>query len=316
MSDPKEPGVGSGRGGAGGATATNSLFERYKDALRRGHVAALRGRDDAAIDAYGEAATLAPDRVLPHVSIAAILARMGRLDDAATAYDRALQIAPRDEAALRGLAEVHVAAGRPAAAADALDHLADVLDGTGRLPEATDTARRALELAESRSRRGQVAAYVERLRADPAPDEDAQAALDRAGAILEPKSDGDADAPDPLRVGIALSAVAEAALHSDDPVAARDALLDAARAHRGVGRLGAAVDACYLAVGLLPSDPELHLVLVDLYLDRGWRQQAVDKLLLLRRLAELDDDAAVRDRVCAVARERLPEEPRVAALCA
>ena len=36
---------------------SGSLYERYKEALRRGHVAALRGRLDAALDAYGEAAS-------------------------------------------------------------------------------------------------------------------------------------------------------------------------------------------------------------------------------------------------------------------
>ena len=43
----------------GGATANTSLYERYKDALRRGHVAALRGRNEAAADAYCEATSIA-----------------------------------------------------------------------------------------------------------------------------------------------------------------------------------------------------------------------------------------------------------------
>jgi len=62
-------GTGASTGGGSG-----SLYERYKDALRRGHVAALRGRHDAAVDAYGEAAEIAPDRALPHTSIGGILA--------------------------------------------------------------------------------------------------------------------------------------------------------------------------------------------------------------------------------------------------
>ncbi|HET9614144.1 MAG TPA: hypothetical protein VFP22_04955, partial [Candidatus Limnocylindrales bacterium] len=80
-----------------------SLYDRYKDALRRGHVAALRGRHDAAIDAYGEAAAIAPDRALPHASIGGVLAKMDRPADAVAAYRRALALAPRDETALRGL---------------------------------------------------------------------------------------------------------------------------------------------------------------------------------------------------------------------
>ena len=35
--------------------AGEGLYERYKDALKKGHVAALRGRLDDALDAYAEA---------------------------------------------------------------------------------------------------------------------------------------------------------------------------------------------------------------------------------------------------------------------
>ena len=48
-----------------------ALYERYKSALRVGHVAAVRGRHEAAVAAYAEAATLAPDRPLPHASMGA-----------------------------------------------------------------------------------------------------------------------------------------------------------------------------------------------------------------------------------------------------
>ena len=57
------------------------LYEQYKDALRRGHVAALRGRLDAAAAAYREAARIAPDRALPHVGLGGVLARLGRTDE-------------------------------------------------------------------------------------------------------------------------------------------------------------------------------------------------------------------------------------------
>ena len=368
----------------GGATANGSLYERYKDALRRGHVAALRSRNEAAVDAYGEAALIAPDRALPHASIGGILVRMGRLDEAVAAYDRALALAPRDEVALRGLADVHVRAGQRTAAAAILDRLADTLDGAGRLADATDAARRALELAESRERRNQVEGFATRLRTTSSGDETAQRALDQALRLLEPahaaeaatepaiepEADVDATAPlavdaepragelpepapaqaeqaerepepveaaaaepaqepepvepepepepiqEPAGLGIALGAAAEAALFAGDLAAAHDGLLAAARAHRRAGRLSAAVDACYLAIGLAPSDPDLHLLLTELYLDRGWRGQAVEKLLLLGRLADLDDDAAVRDRLCALVSARLADEPRVAELCA
>ena len=45
-----------------------ALYERYKDALRRGHVASLRGRLEEALAAYAEAASIAPERSTPHTS--------------------------------------------------------------------------------------------------------------------------------------------------------------------------------------------------------------------------------------------------------
>ena len=359
----------------------SSLYERYKDALRRGHVAALRGRNDAAVDAYGEAAEIAPDRALPHVSIGGILVKMDRLGDALASYERAVALAPRDEGALRGLADVHGRAGRRMDAAEALDRLAESLDGAGRLADATDAARRALELAESRDRRRYVESLAGRLRASSTGDEAVQRALEQALRVLaspepgaepgtepgdetaaEPQPEADAglatardaaaepasdagitaraDAPEadaeatagtepgveseaepgsdedePVGLGIALGAMAESALHAGDP-AARDHLLAAARAHRRAGRPSAALDACDLAIAIAPSDVDLHLLLAELYLDRGWRPLAVDKVLLLGRLAELDDDSVARERVRALVAERLADEPRVAELIA
>ena len=81
------------------------IFERYKEALKAGHVAVLRGRSDEAIAHYREAAEFAPDRPLPHSSLGGVLVREGRLDEALAAYARALGRAPRDEAALSGRAD-------------------------------------------------------------------------------------------------------------------------------------------------------------------------------------------------------------------
>jgi tetratricopeptide (TPR) repeat protein len=344
-------------GSVGAGATSGSLYERYKDALRRAHVAALRGRNEAAIDAYGEAAMIAPDRALPHASIGGIFVRMGRLDEAITAYDRALELGPRDETALRGIAEAFAKAGRRTEAAGALDRLAEVLDGAGRLADACDAARRALELAESRVRRRQVETLVARLRAASPGDEAARRALDQALRLLEPAAvvpeapaepvdaaaavvpepvtaeaavadlvaeDESPPEPEPepevvaepIGLGIALGAAAEAALFAGDLTVAHEGLLAAARAHRRAGRLVAAVDACYLAISIAPADPDIHLLLAEIYLDRGWRSQAADKLLLLGRLANLDADVGVRERLCQLVAARLPDEPRVAEMCA
>ncbi len=328
----------SGRAGSrGGDPESDSLYERYKDALRRGHVAALRGRNDAALDAYSEAASIAPDRALPHASIGGVLAKMDRATDAIAAYQRALKLSPKDEPALRGLAETLADLGRRAEAAAALDRLAEALDGAGRLAVATDVSRRALELAESRPRRRHLAALVDRLRAMPEEDA-AREALTLATRALElgareqtPPEPAEpapsaAEEPvvelapepvvEPVGLGIALGAAAEAQLHAGALDEAHAGLLAAARAHRRAGRLAAALDACDLAIGIAPADPDLHLLLAELYLDHGWRELATDKLVLLGRIADLDGDAATRERLRQLVIDRLPDESRLADLVA
>lgn len=337
---------------------SEALYERYKDALRRGHVAALRGRLDAALIAYGEAADIAPERALPHASLGAILHRLGRDDDALTAFAHSLDRAPRDEAALAGRAEILAGRGERVRAAESFDQLADTLVTAGRLADACDAARRALELAESRQRRRLVRDLVEQLRGSPA-DAPVIAALERALGVLEPATvaaapedvatedaraedtavqdpagpeppaavvagggagmlddpgapDGDFAAPD----GAVLADEAEAALDAGDPAAARDGWLRAAGAHRRMGHRDAALDACYLALSLAPDDPELHLALAELYVEQGWRGHAADKLVLLARLAELNDDATTRARLCALAAEHVPDDLRLREICA
>lgn len=292
-----------------------ALYERYRDALRRGHVAALRGRPDAALVAYDEAAGIAPERALPHVSIGAVLAGLGRANDALAAYDRALERARADETALAGRADALIALGRRVDAAEALATLAEALDAMGRTAEACDAARRALELAESRPRRRYVTALVARLRGSDG--DEAVAALHRALRILEPPDPAEPgltvaedEPPDAPRSGLAIAWEAEARDDAGDRDAARAGYLAAAAAHRAVGRTDAALDACYVALRLDPDDPELHLALVDLYLDRGWRIQAADKLALLGRLAELDDDRLVAARVATVAADNFAGDSR------
>ena len=93
-------------------------------------------------------------------------------------------------------------------------------------------------------------------------------------------------------------------------------IVTASRELAAAGLDEAALDAADSALGFAPDDPDLHLVLVELYVARGWRQLAGDKLLLLGRLVELSEDAAVRDRLCAAATRLLPDDSRLAGLCA
>jgi tetratricopeptide (TPR) repeat protein len=131
---------------------TDDLYERYKEALRVGHVAVLRGSLNAAIDAYRTAAEIAPSRALPHTSLGGVLLRLGRLEEALVEYAAAVARAPRDEGALLGQAEALGAAGERAEAAAALDRVAEIQAESGRLPEAADTLRRAIELHETPER--------------------------------------------------------------------------------------------------------------------------------------------------------------------
>lgn len=138
-------------------------------------------RLETAVNAYREAARLAPDRSLAYVGLGAALARLERVDEALAAFRAALDRAPDDEKALQGRADLLAATGRPAEAAAALDRLAEVLERADRVADACDVARRALELAESRGRRRLVEALVSRLSTrsdDPA----AAGALERARA--------------------------------------------------------------------------------------------------------------------------------------
>jgi tetratricopeptide (TPR) repeat protein len=131
---------------------TGSLFDQYKAALRRGHVAALAGELDAALEAYREAARLVPERTLPIASQGTVLHRMDRWADATEAFDRALLMAPDDEAALRARARARDERGLRSGAAADYERLAFVLDVAGRAADAAEAARRAARLEPSPER--------------------------------------------------------------------------------------------------------------------------------------------------------------------
>jgi tetratricopeptide (TPR) repeat protein len=131
---------------------TDDLYERYKEALRAGHVAVLRGALEEAMESYREAATIAPSRALPHSSLGGVLLRLGHLEEALVEYAAAVALAPHDEGALLGQAEALTVAGQRVDAALSLDHVSEIQAAGGRLPEAADTVRRALELEDSPER--------------------------------------------------------------------------------------------------------------------------------------------------------------------
>ncbi len=161
-----------------------ALYERYKDALRRGHVASLRGLLEEALTAYAEAASIAPERSTPHTSAGTALLRRARAADALRHYAAALRLSARDEAALLGRAQAFDALGRRPEAAHAFDALAEARGAAGKLADAVDAARRGLELAEGRERRRTLERLIERLRASE-PGEPGRIALERALLVLD-----------------------------------------------------------------------------------------------------------------------------------
>ncbi len=328
---------------------SEALYEQYKAALRRGHVAALRGRLDAAEAAYRAASVIAPDRALPFASLGDVLRRQGLIDASLVAYGSALARAPRDEGSLRGRAELHADAGRRTDAALDYEALAEVLEVAGRLTDACDAARRALELAESRSRRREMERLSAQLRERGGDDRTAAEALDDAFRILDAdevppgrRDRADANATDrgaAARVdapGGELAVVDAAVLEPDaapssapDPAIQRavaDALLDSgdiagaavrllalAALHRADRHHDAAMDACLALVAVTPSHHRLQLEIAAIQLDRGWVGIAAEKVRLLARLANLDADADAAGAVAAFATAHGLEPPESSA---
>jgi thioredoxin-like negative regulator of GroEL len=159
---------------------------------------------------------------------------------------------------------------------------------------------------------------LDRLLADGDAARAALAAIDRAEALLRGPIGEETPPPEPppppFDAAAAMAAVEDAAQRGDAE-ATREATMAATTGLRAAGQLHAAIDACYLALATNPSDPALHLSLAELYIDRGWRTVAADKLVLLARLADLADDGATRERICDLA-AKVPDDPRLEAICA
>lgn len=310
-----------------------ALYERYKAALQRGHVASVQGRIVDALTAYAEAAEIAPERATPHTSAGTALMRSDRAREAVEQYELALRLAPGDVAALRGRAGALEALDRRHEAAAAYDAVADACSSAGKLADAVDAARRGLELAEGRDRRQTLTELVERLRAaDPedrgrialeqamrvldAGDQGERTAIpaDRAGEDIHDTVEGTApEVPEPAQLPArravldrdlppdadpaGLARAAEAAIDGDDREAAVQRFLDLAAAYRRSGSPDAALDACYAGLSIVPDHAVIHLALVELYDERGWRSLADEKLALLERLVMLDENETVTAEV-------------------
>jgi tetratricopeptide (TPR) repeat protein len=327
------------------------LFEEYKEALKRGHVAVLRGELDAAIGHYRAAAAIAPDRPLPHSSLGGVLLRLGRTAEAIAAYEEAVRRGPTDETALGGLSDALLAGGRRAEAAELLDRLAKVQLEKGRQPEALATRglARAVRAAggipepDSGSDLDAIPGAATRAPARGAEAPPAHVGHDtaltpaagRSAGVIELPPPSDAGAaqrepdvaqpeppepeiivpPTPPTPGELVGAAEQATVdgHTDDAV--RD-YVRAAGAYRELAAIDAGLDACQQALSLAPGSPDVHLAMAGLYFDRGWRERAAEKLVLLDRLLELGEPNGWRDELLSLASEHRDDDPRLAALTA
>ena len=311
---------------------SDSLFDRYREVLRAGHVAVLRGRLEDAAASYREAALLAADRALPRTALGSVQLRLGQPEQALATFDEALALAPADDAALLGRAQALVVLERPDDAATTFDNLADVRRAAGKHADAGDALRRALEIRPTAARRQRYQELADELRQVVGAAE-AERALARALRYLEteaaqgepppaepaspePASPEPAGAPtelpDPARQGEALLLASEEAAARGDAPGAVTAAISAAQAFRAANHPVAALDACTRGLGSGPDDVSLHLLIAELALERGAVGPAADTYRNLLRLAEIDGDPATRERVVAAARVAFPDDPRFA----
>jgi Flp pilus assembly protein TadD len=115
----------------------------------------------------------------------------------------------------------------------------------------------------------------------------------------------DGPPPDPETV------MAEAAelFEAGDTAGAGERMLIAAAVHRAAGRLDAALDVCFQLLAISPGDPQVHLAIANLQLDRGWTPLAREKIDLLVRLTSLTGDTQAEADVHGLAAERLRDVP-------
>lgn len=266
---------------------TDQLFDRYKEVLREGHVAVLRGRLDEALEAYRRAAQIAPGRALPHTSMGGVLLDLGRVDEALDELRIALELAPRDESALLGRAEALARAGQPGAAAAALDTLSDVLLEAHREADAVETLQRALVLEERVSRRRRYQRALRALRMASG-DRVSEQVLARALTVLEP-TQASAPTVEPEATGAPQDAAEEAPAA---PGAAGEAI--AAPADSPVPTVEEPVEAAPGAEEPAPPDPRLvGDALVVVAEDAIARRDTEAALEAYREAARIFDEAGL-----------------------
>jgi len=295
------------------------LFEQYKAALRRGHLAAIAGRLDEALDGYGEAARLVPERPLPFASRGTVLHRLDRWPEAAEAFDQALRLSPDDEATLRARAAAREERGMDSGAAADFERLALVLDVAGRGQDAIEAAQKSVALEATPARTALAARLADAATraAELGARRDAAAPVDGAAPATGGGTWPAIDLPTPQPVPQegpppepeALLNEAAELLEAGNVEAAAERMLTAVLVHRAAGRLDAALDICLQLLSVVPGDAHVHLAIANLQLDHGWTALAKEKIELLLRLTALTGDTQAEADAHGLAAERLRDEP-------
>ncbi|HSM34282.1 MAG TPA: tetratricopeptide repeat protein [Anaerolineae bacterium] len=228
---------------------TDPVSTRYKDALRLGHLAVVKGRPREAIGHYEQAGELVPDRPLPFISMGNVYLQMRQPQEALAAFDQALERAPSDLAAMHGKAAA--------------------LEAAGRAPEAGILRLRTAEL-EAMVRAGQ-----------------------RRSAAVDPVALE-------LEQHVANGAAARIAGDLDIALAA---YLAAANGYALVNDFDAAIDACLRALEARPGNIDVHFTMAMLYLRQGWTEHGQQRVVLIERRLDIDDDPRRRAALHALARD-------------
>jgi Tfp pilus assembly protein PilF len=241
---------------------TDSISTRYKEALRRGHVAVVRGRPREAVKHYEEAGELAEQRPLPFVSMGSVYLQMRQPREALGAFDEALKRAPTDLDAMRGRAQALEANGRTDESAVLLVRVAD---------------------QEARERADQ-----------------------RTAPMVDPRSLE-------LERHISAGAAARAAGDFDTACAA---YLTAGNGYLAANDFDAALDACLRALEARPGNIDVHFTMAVMYLRCGWDELGSQRVMLIERRLDVDDDPRRRAALQALARDHRVLSPELERLAA
>lgn len=220
-------------------------------------------------------------------------ARRGRLKQALESYRAAAQVAEERPLPHVLVGETLLRMGRPREALPAYDRALELAPADVAALEGRATTLRALGRTTEAAEAADTLAQLE------------QAAEARQLAAVSAGSGGQAEA---------MLMIAERSHQQGKAEMALDAWLRAAAGYAADGHVDAAVDTCLRALLVDPGSPRIHLVLCRLYFERGWRDRAVDHLVLLDRLLKLEPDDKLRRELVELARANSGADARVAAI--